>query len=98
MHFLIRKAAHVANYFVFSWLVLRGVRGDARGWKWRWGVTALLIATSYAALDEFHQSFVPGRGAAVRDVILDAAGATLAQLAASYRRIRKENEIADERS
>jgi VanZ family protein len=96
LHVLIRKGAHVASYFVFSWLVLRGVRGEARGWTWRWGITSLLIAAGYALLDEFHQSFVPGRGAAVRDVILDVAGATLAQVAASFRQNMKPQMNADQ--
>ncbi len=86
LHFLIRKSAHVANYFVFSWLVLRGLRGEASGWRWSWGVTALLITAGYAALDEFHQSFVPGRGGAAQDVLLDSVGAAMAQLATALRR------------
>ena len=36
---------------------------------------ALLAATVYAASDEIHQAFVPGRGSAVTDVLLDSAGA-----------------------
>ena len=32
----------------------------------------------YACTDEFHQSFVPGRVAAVHDVLIDSAGAWLA--------------------
>jgi VanZ family protein len=41
---------------------------------------AIGIVAGYAALDEFHQSFVPGRGPAVADVLLDAAGGVAAQL------------------
>lgn len=33
------------------------------------------IAAAYAATDEFHQLFVPGRSGQVSDVILDSAGA-----------------------
>ncbi len=36
---------------------------------------ALLAATVYAVSDEIHQAFVPGRGSAVTDVLLDSAGA-----------------------
>lgn len=36
---------------------------------------ALLAAALYASSDEIHQSFVPGRGPAVTDVLLDSAGA-----------------------
>ena len=86
VHFLIRKAAHVLVYFVFSLLVLRGLRGEATGWNWRWGMASLLLCAAYAATDELHQSFVPGRGAAVRDVLLDTAGAGLAQVIAFFNR------------
>jgi VanZ family protein len=93
IHLVIRKAAHVANYFVFGWLVLRGVRGEARGWSWRRSAMALLLAVAYAALDEYHQWFVPVRGFAMRDVILDSVGATLAQMSAywKYRTTKFEN-------
>jgi VanZ family protein len=89
IHLLIRKTAHVSEYFVFSLLLLQAIRGIETGWKLRWAILALLIASSYAALDEFHQSFVPSRTASPRDVLLDATGATLAQIAA-WRVITRE--------
>ena len=36
---------------------------------------ALVICVLFAMLDEFHQLFVPGRGAQVKDVIIDTTGA-----------------------
>lgn len=57
---------------------------------------ALLAATVYAASDEIHQAFVPGRGSAVTDVLLDSAGALCGILAiwllvwASCRRTNKD--------
>jgi VanZ family protein len=82
IHLLIRKTAHITEYFIFSLLLLRAIRGVESGWTLRWAILALLIASSYAAFDEFHQSFVPSRTASPRDVLLDATGATLAQIAA----------------
>ena len=35
----------------------------------------MLIATAYAATDELHQVFVPGRSAEFTDVLLDSLGA-----------------------
>ncbi|MBR2834984.1 MAG: VanZ family protein [Coriobacteriales bacterium] len=35
---------------------------------------AWLLATLYAATDEFHQLFVPGRGGLITDVCIDSAG------------------------
>jgi VanZ family protein len=34
----------------------------------------MIAVACYAALDEAHQAFVPGRGASVRDVALDFSG------------------------
>ena len=42
--------------------------------------TAWALATLYAATDEFHQVFVPGRSGKVADVLLDSAGALLGVL------------------
>ncbi|WDC84212.1 VanZ family protein [Caloramator sp. mosi_1] len=36
---------------------------------------AFLICFVYAASDEFHQYFVPGRGPRVKDVLIDSLGA-----------------------
>lgn len=70
----IRKTAHAAEYAILGMLVLGtahiyGGRGKkAMRYAWIW-------TTIYAATDEFHQLFVPGRSGQVRDVILDSAGA-----------------------
>ena len=40
-------------------------------------ISALLFATAYGALDEFHQSFVPGRNATLADLGLDILGALI---------------------
>jgi len=90
-HVAIRKLAHVCVYFVFGLLLLRAIRGEQKIWRWSWAWLALAIAAGYAVLDEFHQSFVPLRHPSARDVLLDAFGALLAQLALwSYDRWRKK--------
>ena len=43
--------------------------------------TTLLITLTYAISDEVHQMFVPYRTADIRDVLADAAGASLALVA-----------------
>jgi len=80
IHFAIRKSAHLTEYFIFSIFLLKGVRGKERGWTLRWAIWAVLIATGYAALDEFHQSFVPSRTASPWDALLDTVGASAAQV------------------
>lgn len=78
-HF-IRKGAHVFEYFVFSLLLFNAIR-DRRGWTLKRALLVILFVFLYACSDEFHQIFVPGRGPAFRDVILDTAAGVLAQIA-----------------
>jgi len=77
----IRKGAHVTEYAVLALLCWRArrkpVRGDARPWQWRDAGFAFAFAVLFAASDEWHQSFVPSREGAVRDVLIDSAGAGL---------------------
>lgn len=79
-HHLIRKAAHFTEYFVFSVLLLRAIRAGRRDVRWSWALEAIAIVAVYAAFDEFHQIFVPGRTPAVRDVLIDTIGGIAAQL------------------
>ena len=75
IHYFIRKSAHFTEYFVFCLLLYRGVRGDRKGWRWTWGVAALLFAAGYSVLDEIHQAFVASRTASAYDSLLDSIGA-----------------------
>lgn len=80
MNHYIRKAAHVLEYFLFSLLLFRLIRGKGRGWQLRWAIMALAIAAGYSAFDEFHQSFVPSRTASRWDSLLDTFGAAAGQV------------------
>jgi VanZ family protein len=80
MHTAIRKLAHVTEFGVLSVAVFHGVRGERFGWRLQWALFTLIIAVSYAGLDEWHQSFVPMREARFRDVMIDSTGALLAQV------------------
>ena len=72
---LVRKAAHMAEYAVLALLFCHALRlSSAR----RPACRALLMCLVYAATDEFHQSFVGGRGPSPVDVMIDTAGAALA--------------------
>ncbi|HWX37687.1 MAG TPA: VanZ family protein [Candidatus Sulfotelmatobacter sp.] len=79
MHAVIRKAAHLTEYFILGILLNRALRGDP-GWNPKWAIWAIVIAACYASLDEFHQSFVPSRTASPWDALLDTVGASAAQV------------------
>jgi len=83
MHHLIRKSGHFTEYFIFSLLVLRGMRAGQRHTRLGSALAAIVVAAVYAGFDEFHQSFVPGRTAAFADVLLDTAGGIAAQVVAA---------------
>jgi VanZ family protein len=84
MHAFIRKTAHLTEYFMLSIFLMNGLmhglRGKDRSWRLHWAIWAVAIAAGYAALDEFHQSFVPSRGPSAWDVLLDTTGAAVAQI------------------
>jgi VanZ family protein len=96
IHHVIRKSAHFTEYFIFSLLLLHALRAGRRDFGLRWALTVILIVAGYAALDEFHQSFVPGRGPAVSDVLLDTTGGAAAQLLVAlpvlWRGVRKQRQ------
>ncbi len=83
MHHIVRKCGHFTEYFVLSLLILRGIRGGRREMRLAWIFAAIVLVAGYASLDEFHQSFVPGRTAAVSDVLLDTTGGAAAQAIAA---------------
>jgi VanZ family protein len=71
-----RKAGHVVGYALLGLAYLHALV-PAGGARLRAAAFAVCLATGYGATDEFHQSFVPGRGPAVTDVLIDALGAGL---------------------
>lgn len=78
VNFLIRKCAHMSEYAVLALLVARAIQFGAIRLKLRAVVGGLLCCAAYAATDEFHQSFVPGRTASIHDVLIDCVGAFVA--------------------
>jgi VanZ family protein len=86
LHFLIRKSAHFAEYFILGALLFRAARGGRAGWRGRWAGVAVALAASVASIDEWHQLFVPSRTGSALDVILDVVGAAVAQLVARSRK------------
>ena len=76
IEFYVRKAAHMTEYCILAIaisfpLYVYGVRGI-------WLILlAGAVCVGFAGLDEYHQSFVDGRGPSVRDVCIDSCGAAI---------------------
>ena len=62
---VLRKLAHFGEYAVLGLLLVRAFGREP---------LAAAAGVAYAATDELHQQFVPGRHAAFRDVAIDSAG------------------------
>ena len=75
---ILRKMAHAFMFGVLARLLVRGFRGSTY-WPWKkifaWSV---IFSFLYACSDEYHQAYVPGRGASAVDVSIDTLGAWLA--------------------
>lgn len=78
LNHIIRKNTHFFAYFGLALLLFKALSVSFR--KWNMYVISWLIATLYAATDEFHQLYVPGRGGQVTDVLIDSSGAALAMI------------------
>jgi VanZ family protein len=75
--FLFKKGAHMFFYAVLYYLLLRTTRRHLPTANRQISyLLPLLLTFIYACLDELHQSTVPGRYPASRDVVYDMLGAT----------------------
>lgn len=78
-YILERKSAHVFEYAVLAFLSFRFFAAVYPLWHFsRVAILSGAFALAYGALDEFHQSFVFGRGARLSDVAIDGLGILLA--------------------
>ena len=73
IHGKVRKLAHMTEYFCLAIAVsfafyVYGLRGIPLM------LVAGVICVGFAGLDEYHQSFVAGRGPSKRDVAIDSVG------------------------
>jgi VanZ family protein len=66
--YVLRKGAHMTEYAILALLLVRATGSY---------VWALVFTVSYAATDEFHQTFVRGRHGSPIDVGIDAVGALI---------------------
>ena len=82
IHYLVRKCAHMTEYFLLTLslqLPLKAWLSRLPFWKTRI-LTGFFCTVLLAALDEFHQTFVPGRSGNLTDICIDSLGAIAASL------------------
>ena len=88
LDFSIKKLGHALGYGLLALAYRRGLCGK-RDWL------AWIMAVTYAATDEFHQSLVPGRSPSIWDVLLfDNLGALAGLWAGSLFRRRNQKDDA----
>jgi VanZ family protein len=82
--FFIRKTGHFIGYFTLSVLLFRSWRATfpTPGVRWtiRWAILPFGMTALVACLDEWHQTYLPGRTGTVHDVLLDSTAALVAQV------------------
>jgi VanZ family protein len=81
LHLLIRKLAHLTEYGILGLLLYSSLGWEPQiSWNFRRMVLTLVIVAAYSLTDEFHQLFVPGRGASLVDCGIDIAGGGVGML------------------
>jgi len=82
VHFVTRKLAHLTEYAIFSLLLYHSFEPrHPQDWNARSAFGALVVAGLFSLVDEYHQSFVPGRTSSLMDCGIDTVGALLAMAA-----------------
>jgi VanZ family protein len=92
IHLLIRKAGHLTEYAILAWLAARAFRTSSNELLHRsWFLAALILVVLYSLSDEFHQRFVPSRGASLHDCAIDSVGGLAALIVLAVRANRVRN-------
>ena len=81
---VVRKLAHVTEFALLTLALYHALRPSTKNdWHLRSGLLSILGCALYAASDELHQLFVPGRNGSVSDWCIDMAGVILG-ISATY--------------
>ena len=89
---VIRKGAHFSEYFILFILAYKLVSIYVTNRKAK--LYCIIIVFLYACSDELHQAFVPGRGPAFRDVMIDTSGGIVSCICMSiYNNIRLRKRV-----
>lgn len=71
---ILRKAAHIAEYLILAFLFYRAIKGTFNPSSFYLLFWPSALTFLYAVSDEFHQSFISGRGCSGLDVLIDSTG------------------------
>jgi VanZ family protein len=76
---LVKKGGHMLGYAMLALALLHWRRPlwEAGAPPLKMLIVAWVLTVIYSTTDEFHQSFVPGRGPSAVDVLIDAMGALI---------------------
>jgi VanZ family protein len=75
------KVAHFTAYAILAALSLRATLTPRH---WRTLVAVVLSIAALGAVDEWHQSFIPGRSMSLLDWLADSSGAVVGTLAVRF--------------
>jgi len=88
---IVKKGGHMTGYALLAMACFLAAYGDTKNIT-RSAVISLCLAIAYAASDEYHQSFTPGRSPSVIDVGIDAVGAIIGAGVAAFILMFHEND------
>lgn len=91
INFVIRKATHLTAFGILAFFLFKSLEIYRYSFVLSWVITFL-----YAATDEYHQSFMPGRTSSFKDVLIDGCGALIAlSLTYLFRRGQTPRQLKD---
>ncbi|MEP6757347.1 MAG: VanZ family protein [Chthonomonadales bacterium] len=94
--FFVVKGWHATEYAIVVLLCSKALQTFTK-WNYKKCIGAtMLFAVLFAASDEWHQTFVPGRDGCIRDVLIDSAGAALAATYLLLKQRRRVRELVEE--
>ena len=73
INFIIRKIAHLTEYFILAYLIHNLLKEYTKKEKIRLALS-IIICFIYSITDEIHQSHVPGRTGILTDCLIDTLG------------------------
>jgi lipopolysaccharide/colanic/teichoic acid biosynthesis glycosyltransferase len=76
---LFRKGIHIGEYAILGLLFYRVLAVTRQKFHLGLSLTAVCITAAFAGLDEWRQTFIPGRSGRLLDVGIDAIGAGIGQ-------------------